>query len=477
MNILLFLYIFSIGVLAIYGAHRIHLVYKADSNPPPPKEITESYLYPTVLIQLPMFNEANVVTRLIESICALEWPKDKLHVQVLDDSTDETTELAQHAIQKYKHSGISISYHHRTNRKGYKAGALKEGLSLHNADFVAIFDSDFMPSKDFLLQVMPYFDQEEIGMVQARWGHINQNENLLTHLSSILLDGHFLIEHNARNQSGCFFNFNGTAGVWRTQTIINAGGWMHDTITEDLDLSYRAQLKGWKFVFLPEVIAPAELPSHINAFRLQQYRWAKGSIQTAKKLLPTIIFSKIPLKAKIESLFHLSANVGYPLCLFWIITLPWVAHLDESIPIFWKISTVIFGFIGVLYFYGHAMKKGQNRISIPTLFLVLGLGVGMSINQSIAFFAGMFRTDPIFVRTPKKGNKRKQLYTPPKSAIRWIELGLCIYCFASIPIMFESHLFLAIPFLCLFGWGFFFVSGFTKLFPYSFLHILRQNTE
>ena len=477
MTTVLILYIFSIAMLAIYGAHRIHLVHKADSNPPPSKELKEAYIHPTVLIQLPMFNEVNVVTRLIDAVCAVEWPKDKLHIQVLDDSTDETTQLARHAVQRYQSLGISISYHHRSNRVGYKAGALKEGLSHHEAEFVAIFDSDFIPAKDFLHRVMPYFDRDNIGMVQARWGHINRNENLLTRLSSILLDGHFLIEHNARNQGGCFFNFNGTAGVWRVKTITDAGGWMHDTITEDLDLSYRAQLKGWDFVFLPDVVAPAELPSHIHAFRLQQYRWAKGSIQTAKKLLLTILLSKIPIKAKIEALFHLSANIGYPLCLFWIISLPWVAHLDETIPIFWKLTTVVFGFIGVLYFYGHAMYKGQKKISVPHLLLVLGLGVGMSVNQTIAFFAGLLRTEPVFVRTPKKGNKRQRIYTPPKSAVRWIELAMSVYCLASIPIMFENHLYIAIPFLCLFGWGFLFISGFIQQFPSQFFQILKQKTE
>lgn len=452
-------YIFCISILAMYGMHRIVLVH-AKRTPSPQKELPEAKeAYPSILIQVPLFNEANVVTRVIETVSKLEWPKEKLHIQILDDSTDETTQLAQSAVHILQNKGVSITYHHRSHRIGFKAGALKNGLTLHQADFVGIFDADFLPNSTFLVEMIPYFYCAEIGMVQARWEHINRNENLLTQLSSTLLDGHFLIEHDARYQRGCFFNFNGTAGIWRTCCIEDAGGWNHDTITEDLDLSYRAQLKGWKFVFIPEITAPAEVPADIHAFRLQQYRWAKGSIQTAKKLLGQILSSHISFKVKLESLFHLSANIGYPLCLIWLITLPWIAEFDGLIPNLWKAMTVIFGFFGVLYFYGHAMLRAQGVISIPQLIMVLGLGVGMSINQSVAFFSGLFPTKPIFVRTPKRGDNKNKKYIPPKSPIRWAEIAMGLYCLLSIPLVFSFKLYVAIPFLVLFGWGFLFIAG------------------
>ena len=476
MEFLLGLYIVCISILAIYGVHRVFLVHATTTQPSKEPFSETGRSYPSILIQLPLFNEANVATRVIHCIAQLEWPREKMKIQVLDDSIDETRQLAESAVQLLQDKGISITYHHRLDRRGFKAGALKHGLTHNNAEFVAIFDADFLPKKDFIQKLMPYFDSKKIGMVQARWGHINRTENLLTRLSSVLLDGHFLIEHDARYQRGCFFNFNGTAGIWRRACIEEAGGWMHDTITEDLDLSYRAQLKGWDFVFVPHIIAPAELPSNVHAFRLQQYRWAKGSIQTAKKLLWKILTADIAFKIKLESIFHLSANIGYPLCVIWIVTLPWVAQYDGIIPNTWKVFTVLFGFVGVLYFYGQAMRKGEGSLSCTRLVLVLGLGVGMSINQSIAFFAGLFPTKPIFVRTPKQGNNTKK-YILPKSPIRWFEIIMGIYCFSSIPIMHTHHLHVAIPFLIIFGWGFFFVSGFFEGIQLKKLIIHKQKTE
>lgn len=467
-SFLLFLYITSLSILALYGLHRIILVWKADSNPPAPKQPivinNEHSPLPSVLIQLPIFNEANVVVRLIDTICVMKWTKETLHVQVLDDSTDETQYLAQEAVIRWAKKGVSISYHHRSNRVGYKAGALKEGLLHHDAPYIAIFDADFMPPSDFLLQMMPYLYPEEIGMVQARWGHINQEENLLTSLSSVLLDAHFVIEHNARNQSGCYFNFNGTAGIWKRECIQEAGGWSHDTITEDLDLSYRAQLCGWNFVFLQDIVADAELPANIHAFRLQQYRWAKGSIQTARKLLPRILSASIPMHIKIEALFHLTANIGYPICLIWIILLPILSVQRPHFHLLWEMSIISCGFIGVLFFYGCTLYKTRQPMSITRLFLVLGLGVGMSIQQSTAFLAGCLSSDSVFERTPKKGTIQKKHYSISKNAIRWLEMAMMLYCFWGISHLYQAQLYAGIPFLLCFGWGFGYVSGFVPEF-------------
>jgi len=290
-TLILVLYFFVLSILAIYGWHRYYLVYlytkHKDQAPVAPCELPN---LPRVTVQLPIFNEMYVADRLIDAVCELDYPSDLLEIQVLDDSTDETTSIAALAVRRHAARGADIRYLHRVDRTGYKAGALEAGLAEATGEFIAIFDADFIPPKDFLKRTLPYFGTDSrIGMVQARWGHINQDYSLLTKIQSILLDAHFVLEHGARNRSGCFFNFNGTAGVWRREAIGSAGGWQHDTLTEDLDLSYRAQLAGWRFVFLPDVVSPAEVPVEMNSFKSQQHRWAKGSIQTCMKLLPRIL--------------------------------------------------------------------------------------------------------------------------------------------------------------------------------------------
>jgi cellulose synthase/poly-beta-1,6-N-acetylglucosamine synthase-like glycosyltransferase len=276
-------YFFVLIILAVYGWHRYYLVWlymKHRGNEPKPGPMPDPL--PVVTIQLPLYNEVYVADRLIEAVAAIEYPREKLEIQVLDDSTDETRTVADLAVRRLSAQGIDIKYYHRTDRRGYKAGALEEGLKAARGEFVAIFDADFIPTSDFLARLMPHFVDDKVGMVQARWGHINQDYSLLTKIQAVLLDGHFILEHGARNRSGRFFNFNGTAGIWRRSAIDDAGGWQHDTLTEDLDLSYRAQLRGWRFVFVPGVIAPAEVPVEMNGFKSQQHRWAKGSIQTCR---------------------------------------------------------------------------------------------------------------------------------------------------------------------------------------------------
>src|ERR1044072_5005317 len=299
-------YFFVLIVLAIYGWHRYYLVYLYMSNrdkvptPGPPLDPV-----PVVTIQLPLYNEMYVADRLIGAVCRIDYPRERLEIQVLDDSTDETRSIAELAVRRFAAQGIDIKYFHRSDRTGYKAGALEAGLKVARGEFVGIFDADFLPTTDFLTRLMPHFSAPQIGMVQARWGHINQDYSLLTKIQSILLDGHFVLEHGGRNRSGRFFNFNGTAGAWRCRAIDNAGGWQPDTLTEDLDLSSRAQLRGWGFVFLSDLIAPAEVPVEMNAFKSQQFRWAKGSIQTCRKLLPQLLRADLPLGVHIEAFFHL----------------------------------------------------------------------------------------------------------------------------------------------------------------------------
>ena len=269
---------------------------------------------PMVTVQLPVYNERYVVERLIDTVSRFDYPRERLEIQVLDDSTDDTWQIAAARVAHLKSEGFFIEHLRRQDRTGFKAGALEAGLARASGEFIAIFDADFTPPAHFLKQTLPWFQNAGIGMVQTRWGHLNENYSLLTWIQSIFLDGHFLIEHTARNRSGALsFNFNGTAGVWRREAIETSGGWQHDiaVVTEDLDLSYRAQMKGWKFMYMPDLVCPAELPVDINAFKTQQNRWTMGAIQTAKKMLPTIWKSPLPLKVKVEATFHLTACVGY----------------------------------------------------------------------------------------------------------------------------------------------------------------------
>src|SRR5450759_1834868 len=287
--LLLVLYTVLMLVLTIYSAHAYLILYLYRKNRAGrAKPVCVYTEWPRVTVQLPIFNEQYVVTRLLEAACALDYPRDRLEIQILDDSTDETQETAKKLAVKFQAQGINIHYLHRTNRQGFKAGALKNGLARAQGDFLAIFDADFVPPCDFLRKMMPYFSSENIGVVQARWGHLNAGYSMLTRGQAIGLDAHFVLEHGARNSSGIFINFNGTAGIWRKTAIIDAGNWQDDTLTEDIDLSYRAQLAGWKFVYVNDVVCPAEIPAEVYGLKNQQYRWAKGAIQTAKKLLPTI---------------------------------------------------------------------------------------------------------------------------------------------------------------------------------------------
>src|SRR5246127_1061188 len=312
---LLIPYFIVLTLLAGYGMHRYIMVYRYYKHQK--NRTTEPAAHfeelPRITVQLPIFNEQYVVERLLDAICKLKYPREKLDIQVLDDSTDGTVAVARGLVERYAALSHDISYHHRSRREGFKAGALSDGLKTAKGEFVAIFDADFVPPEDFLLRTIHHFTDPQVGMVQTRGTHINRHYSFLTEVEAILLDGHFVLEHSGRASSGVFFNFNGTAGVWRRSAIEAAGGWQHDTLTEDTDLSYRAQLKGWKFIYLQDVECPAELPVEMTAFKTQQARWAKGLIQVAMKIVPKVLASDVPREVKVEAWYHLTANLSYPL--------------------------------------------------------------------------------------------------------------------------------------------------------------------
>ncbi len=312
-DIVMYLYFFSLLILFAFGAHGFVMVYHYMKQRNLEHIQPALMDTPVVTVQLPLFNELYVTNRLIDAVCALEYPKDKLEVQVLDDSTDETRDLVEKATKHYRALGYDIKHIHRIDRSGYKAGALKHGLETARGEFIAVFDADFVPNRDFLVKTIPYFYTDpKIGVVQTRWEHLNREYSMLTRTQAFALDGHFVVEQDVRNKAGFFIQFNGTGGVWRKTTIIDAGNWQSDTLTEDLDLSYRAQLRGWKFKYLAHVTSPAELPAEVNALKSQQFRWTKGAIETARKMIPEVWKSNIPLRIKIHSTFHLTNNIVFP---------------------------------------------------------------------------------------------------------------------------------------------------------------------
>jgi cellulose synthase/poly-beta-1,6-N-acetylglucosamine synthase-like glycosyltransferase len=396
----------------------------------------------------------------------MDYPRELLEIQVLDDSTDETTEIAELAVRRHAARGFDIKYLHRVDRTGYKAGALEAGLRVAKANFIAIFDADFIPPRDFLLKTLPHFTDAKIGMVQARWGHINADYSLLTRVQAILLDAHFVLEHGARNRAACFFNFNGTAGVWRREAIDSAGGWQHDTLTEDLDLSYRAQLRGWQFKFLPHVVCPAEVPVEMNSFKSQQHRWAKGSIQTCMKLLPTILRSKQPLGVKVEAFFHLTANFNYLLmCALSVLMFPamwvrynmgWTETLVIDLPLFMLATWSFFRF----YMKSQRELHPDWRSRLKYLPFLMSLGIGLSINNTKAVLEALFRKQSEFARTPKYGIERDsdewagKKYHQTVGVQSMIELALGLYFTGTVFYALSNQIYGTVPFLMLFQVGF-----------------------
>lgn len=465
-------------ILAIYGSHRYRmafLYYRHKYKLPTPKGRLEKL--PRVTIQLPIFNEMYVVERLVESVCKIDYPRELLEIQVLDDSTDETCGIARAVVERMRQKGHDVTYIHRVNRQGFKAGALENGLHLAKGEFVAVFDADFVPAPDFLHRTVPFFADDKVGMVQVRWGHLNREYSILTQAQSIFLDGHFIIEHTARNRSGCFFNFNGTAGIWRRSTISDAGGWQHDTLTEDLDLSYRAQLKGWQFIFLPEVVSPAEVPVDMNAFKSQQHRWAKGSIQTARKLLPTILKSNMPFRVKREAFFHLTNNMAYLLMVVLSALMPisMVVRFQHGLygTLFLDLPFFISATASVSLFYVAAQRE-QGRSwwgRIKYLPFIMSLGIGLALNNAKAVLEALLNQQSAFARTPKTGaegkvvkKKVQKSYFGTKSWLPVLELTFGAYFLGATWFAYEAEIYTSLPFLLIFLVGFLYV-GLSSLVP------------
>ncbi len=466
------LYLVVLGILALYGFHRAHLLFlywRHRKNAPTP--VGHFGELPVVTVQLPMFNEMYVAERLIESVAQIDYPRSKLEIQVLDDSTDETQRIAKEKVAELVARGYDAQYIHRTDRTGYKAGALEAGLRISQGDYLIVFDADFVPTKSIVLDLVHFFTDPKVGMVQARWGHLNRDYSTLTRVQSLMLDGHFVIEHIARNRSGRFFNFNGTAGMWRKAAIIDAGGWQHDTVTEDMDLSFRAQLRGWNFVYVPEALAPAEVPCEMNSFKTQQFRWAKGSAQTARKLLPIVLRANIPWKVKVEAVFHLTNNFAYLfLVLLALLQLPnmlmrdYVQHpglLLLDVPLFAATS----GSIVLFYLVTHRALYQDLWGAVRRLPMTMALGIGLSINNARAVVEGLFTTNTEFVRTPKHGvtargqgwSKKKYRAGPMFHSL--VELGFALYFVLTIALAIFTGSWSNIPFLLLFLVGFVYVGA------------------
>jgi cellulose synthase/poly-beta-1,6-N-acetylglucosamine synthase-like glycosyltransferase len=481
-TLILVLYFFVLSILAIYGWHRYYLVYlymkhkaKVPAPAAPPRVL------PPVTVQLPIFNEMYVADRLIDTVCEIDYPRELLEIQVLDDSTDETREIAELAVRRHAARGFNISYMHRVDRRGYKSGALEAGLKEAAGRFIAIFDADFVPPKDFLLRTLGYFEiDEKVGMVQARWGHLNRDYSLLTRIQSILLDAHFVLEHGSRNRAGCFFNFNGTAGVWRREAIASAGGWQHDTLTEDLDLSYRAQLKGWRFIFLPDLVAPAEVPVEMNSFKSQQHRWAKGSIQTCMKLMPRILRSSQPFSVKAEAFFHLSANFNYLLMSLLSLlmfpamvvryTMGWTEMMLIDVPLFIAATASV----GNFYIVSQRELYADWRQRLKYVPFLLSIGIGLCVNNTRAVLEALFRKESEFARTPKYGIERSgdewagKKYHQSVGIQPIVEVALGLYFTATVFYALSNQIYATLPFLMLFQIGFLYTG---------LLSILQQFTD
>ena len=465
------IYFVIMFILAIFCVHRLFLViqyiaYK-NKNIKPLKKFRK---LPFVTIQLPIYNEKYVVERLILSAVNIDYPKNRFEIQILDDSTDETKEIVEKLVTQYKSRGYNIYHITRDNREGFKAGALANGLKYAKGKFIAIFDADFIIPEKFIRETIHFFTNPKIGMVQTCWEYINREYSLLTKIQAMMLDGHFIVEHFARNRGGKFFNFNGTAGIWRKRAIIDSGGWEYDTLTEDLDLSYRAQLKGWKFVFLKHIKSFSELPVDINAFKQQQHRWTKGSVETFKKIFPVLLKEKLPFFIKIESLFHLGGNFAYLflLCLAIVmypsivsrLQIGWYQLLFTDLPLF------IFSFFSIYIFY-YVAEKERGKLNIKTLLsipILMAMGIGISINNSKAVLEAMFNIKSPFNRTPKLNIKSKKdkwflkKYRVKTISLPALELVMAFYFVYIIQFSIKRENFFSLPFLLLFFTGFFYNS-------------------
>jgi cellulose synthase/poly-beta-1,6-N-acetylglucosamine synthase-like glycosyltransferase len=465
-------------VLSVYGLHRYDVIrtyfkYRKNATRPPQRHFAE---LPPVTIQLPIYNERYVIERLIDEVTKIEYPKHLLQIQVLDDSTDDTHPHAEALVERYRALGFPIECLYRANREGFKAGALQEGLKTATGELVAIFDADFVPPTDFLLKTIHYFVDEKVGVVQTRWSYLNRDYNFLTEVEAMLLDGHFILEHGARSRAGYFFNFNGTAGILRRRMIDDAGGWQHDTLTEDSDLSYRAQLKGWRFVYVPGLECPSELPVEMHGFQVQQSRWAKGLTQVARKLLPSILRAKLPWRVKLEAFLHLTPNISYPLMLVVsALMLPVMIvrfYMGPFQMVFLDLPLIAASFWSVSAFYVVAYRELFPRTWKRSLFLLpmlIAVGIGLTVINTRAVLEALFGVKSGFVRTPKyaiEGKPMNLQYKKYRSKSGWlpyIEIAIGCYFVAMVAFAIDTYNYLSIPFLMMFVSGYFW-AGISTLY-------------
>jgi cellulose synthase/poly-beta-1,6-N-acetylglucosamine synthase-like glycosyltransferase len=476
-------------VLAMYGVHRSHLVLTVllhkrklrelkEGEPALPQlGLADREDLPHVTIQLPLYNEATVVGRLLDHVATVEYPRARLEIQVLDDSTDETRVLVREKVESLRQRGLDVVYIHRVDRTGYKAGALDNGLKVAKGELVAIFDADFLPQPDFLRAVVPHFlADSRVGMVQARWGHLNREHSMLTRTQALMLDGHHLVENRARSAAGWLFNFSGTGGIWRKSAIASAGGWQHDTLTEDLDLSYRAQLAGWRFVYRENVVTPAELPEDISAFRAQQFRWAKGTVQTARKLMARLMRAELSPMQRVEAFFHLTPHFAYPLMVFLsVLLLPALVLMPATDPktMLMIDLPLVIGTTGSLAaFYTMAeVAQGRSRLgALRRLPALLALGAGLAPHLTKAVWEGHRSMAGEFIRTPKKGTLQGRYRAA--ADLPMIEMALCLISAGSTAASIETGHFFATPFALLFAFGYGYVAFFV-----AFEELARRRTQ
>ncbi|MGH9928898.1 MAG: cellulose synthase family protein [Pyrinomonadaceae bacterium] len=467
---ILIAYFTILTVLAIYGGYRVKQVidfWRYRKFTPQPKGSFSEADLPVITVQLPLFNEMYVVERLVKAITKFDYPRDRLQIQVLDDSTDETVKLAEATVEKYRNSGFDIEYVHRSDRTGFKAGALEHGMKTAKGELLAIFDADFVPNPDCLRKLVNYFTDPMVGCAQMRWSHINGDYNLLTRLQTIMLDGHFVVEQTTRTRTGGFFNFNGTAGIWRRKAIAMSGGWQHDTLTEDTDLSFRAQLMGWKFVYLLDEEAPAEIPVEINAFKAQQRRWAKGVMQVGIKLYPRIWRARLPLRVRLEMFFRLTGNISYPLMIvasFLQFPLLLVRYNQPFYHLMiLDLPLLFFSSISVFLFYGTAVwyldkKRTPRLLHLP---LVMALGIGLAFSNARAVLEALLGIKSDFIRTPKYQVEKNQdetwkrkKYKRKRGFLPLLELSFSIYFLLAILYSINLRMWGTVPFLSLFFFGF-----------------------
>lgn len=465
------LYILSLLYIFLFSMSQLHLtwLYVRNKQRVEDMEPLTAFFEPMVTVQLPVYNEKYVVERLLDAVTALDYPKEKLEIQILDDSTDETSGIILKKIESLRSLGLNIKFIHREDRTGFKAGALKHGLKLASGEFIAIFDADFIPDNDFLKKTIPYFADTVIGVVQTRWAHINKDYSLLTQLQAFGLDAHFSIEQTARNSAGSFINFNGTSGLWRKQCIEDAGGWSSDTLTEDLDLSYRAQLKGWKFRYLEDVSTIGELPVIMQAIKTQQFRWNKGGAETARKLFGRVLLSDISLTHKTHAFFHLfnsSVFVGVLIAALLSVPMLYIKTKNPGITWLFDLGVIfLFGFLSISLFYWIATKqfyKHPLKIFFQRFPGFLIVSMGLSLHNGLAVLEGLFGIKTPFVRTPKfniqqKGDSwRNNVYFKPTlDVITILEGLLCLYFVFGIAagIYLHDNILMAFHIMLVLGFG------------------------